>query len=107
MYAPQSYAVTRFMYMNQVPWMILGSLQAHASKALVEGGYHRQSDAPTFHYRNLYCMKMTINTPPEVIIVGQVYRSKQNGMVYDANGVCPCICVGRHSGVEPRIIEYV
>jgi hypothetical protein len=26
------------MYMNQVPWMILGSLQAHASKALVEGG---------------------------------------------------------------------
>ena len=41
-----------------------------------------------------------------VRIVGQIYKSKQNGMVYDPNGLAPCICVGRHSGVEPKIVEY-
>lgn len=41
------------------------------------------------------------------VIVGQVYRSQQNGMVYDPNGISPCICMGHHAGVEPRIIEYV
>lgn len=39
-------------------------------------------------------------------IVGKVWRSSQNGMVYDPEGVSPCICVGCHSGVEPKIIEY-
>lgn len=41
-----------------------------------------------------------------VISVGQVYRSQQNGAVYDPIGICPCLCVGRHSGVEPRIIVF-
>lgn len=27
-------------------------------------------------------------------------------MVYDPEGISPCICVGHHSGVEPKIIEY-
>lgn len=40
------------------------------------------------------------------MIVGQVYRSQQNGNVYDPNGIAPCICVGHHAGVEPRIIVY-
>lgn len=44
--------------------------------------------------------------PLRCVIVGQVYRSQQNGMVYDPNGIAPCICVGHHAGVEPRIIVY-
>ena len=39
-------------------------------------------------------------------IVGQVWQSKQNGKVYDPDGVAPCLCVGHHAGVEPKIIEY-
>lgn len=41
----------------------------------------------------------------QVIVVGQVWRSSQNGMVYDPRGVSPTICVGHHAGVEPKIIE--
>lgn len=40
------------------------------------------------------------------LVVGQIWKSKQNGMVYDPEGVAPCLCVGNHSGVEPKIIEY-
>ena len=40
------------------------------------------------------------------LIVGYVYKSQQNGAVYDPTGVAPCLCVGAHSGVEPRIIVY-
>lgn len=39
-------------------------------------------------------------------IVGQVWQSKQNGKVYDPGGLAPCLCVGHHAGVEPKIIEY-
>lgn len=39
-------------------------------------------------------------------IVGQVWKSRQNGMVYDPKGIAPCLCVGNHSGVEPKIIVY-
>lgn len=41
-----------------------------------------------------------------VRVVMQIYRSQQNGMVYDPDGIAPCLCVGCHSGVEPKIIEY-
>lgn len=44
--------------------------------------------------------------PLRCVIVGQVYRSQQNGMVYDPNGIAPCICVWHHAGVEPKIIVY-
>lgn len=44
--------------------------------------------------------------PLRCLIVGQVYRSQQNGMVYDPNGISPCLTVGNHAGVEPRIIVY-
>lgn len=40
------------------------------------------------------------------LVVGQIWRSRQNGMVYDPDGISPCICVGQHSGVEPKIIVY-
>ena len=42
----------------------------------------------------------------KVIIVGQVWRSSQNGQVYDPRGVSPTICAGHHAGVEPKIIVY-
>lgn len=44
--------------------------------------------------------------PSRVLTIGYVYRSQQNGAVYDPTGVAPCLCVGAHSGVEPRIIVY-
>ena len=40
------------------------------------------------------------------IEVGSVWRSRQNGKVYDPQGIAPTICVGHHAGVEPKIIEY-
>jgi len=44
--------------------------------------------------------------PLRCSIVGQIWKSKQNGMVYDPNGIAPCLCCGCHAGVEPKIIEY-
>lgn len=41
----------------------------------------------------------------EPVTVGQVWRSSQNGKVYDPDGIAPCLVVGRHAGVEPKIIE--
>lgn len=38
--------------------------------------------------------------------VVQIWKSRQNGMVYDPIGIAPCLCVGNHSGVEPKIIVY-
>lgn len=43
---------------------------------------------------------------PKITTVLQVWRSRQNGMVYDPNGISPCLSVGDHSGCEPKIIEY-
>ena len=36
-------------------------------------------------------------------VVGYVYSSKQNGGVYSPNGIAPCLGVGCHSGVEPKL----
>jgi hypothetical protein len=49
----------------------------------------------------------TEQQPLQCLIVGKIWKSQQNGMVYDPNGIAPCICVGCHSGVEPKIIVYV
>ncbi len=38
--------------------------------------------------------------------VFQIYRSEQNGWVYETDGLSPTIMVGCHSGVAPMIIEY-
>jgi hypothetical protein len=40
------------------------------------------------------------------LIVGYVWKSNQNGAVYDPRGIAPTICAGCHSGVEPKIIVY-
>lgn len=39
----------------------------------------------------------------EIVIAGYVYNSNQNGVVLDTEGVCNCLGVGCHSGVEPKI----
>ena len=36
----------------------------------------------------------------------QIWRSQQNGWVYDPKGLSPCLGVGKHSGVSPKIIIY-
>ena len=38
-----------------------------------------------------------------ILICGWVYNSRQNGVVISPKGVVPCIGVGQHSGVEPKI----
>lgn len=52
-------------------------------------------------------------TPPgrrsssrSVLPVWKIWRSHQNGWVYDPQGLAPCLTVGNHSGVEPKIIVY-
>ena len=48
----------------------------------------------------------TEQQPSRCLIVGRVWRSQQNGLVYDPEGLAPTLVVGHHSGVEPKIIEY-
>lgn len=38
-------------------------------------------------------------------VIGQIWKSLTNGMVYGQGGVSPTICVGAHSGVAPKIVE--
>lgn len=38
-------------------------------------------------------------------ILGYIWKSRMNGAVYDVDGICPCLTVGQHSGVEPKIME--
>jgi len=45
-------------------------------------------------------------TEQRVLRLFQIWRSQQNGWVYDPDGISPCLGVGQHSGVEPKIIEY-
>lgn len=40
----------------------------------------------------------------KIVVVGYVYASNQNGAVLDTGGLCNCISVGQHSGVEPKIM---
>lgn len=67
----------------------------------IKANYHKVSRANFTRtgggteQRELSCLK-----------VGMIWRSQQNGMVYDPDGIAPCVCVGNHSGVEPKIIEY-
>lgn len=38
--------------------------------------------------------------------LGYVWRSRQNGAVYDMGGVSPTLSCGQHSGVEPKIMVF-
>lgn len=39
----------------------------------------------------------------KIIVVDNVWNSRQNGMVLDVRGIAPTITCGAHSGVEPKI----
>lgn len=39
----------------------------------------------------------------KIVVIGYVYESRQNGGVIGIYGVAPCLGVGSHSGVEPKI----
>ena len=41
----------------------------------------------------------------KIVILGYIWKSQQNGAVYDVEGVCPYLACGQHSGVEPKIME--
>lgn len=43
---------------------------------------------------------------PLALRLFQIWRSSQNGWVYDPNGLSPCLSAGQHGGVEPKIIEF-
>lgn len=49
---------------------------------------------------------VTEQLPLRCLIVGQVWKSNQNGQVYDPMGISPCLTVGSHAGVEPKIVVY-
>ena len=41
----------------------------------------------------------------KVIKFFQVWKSNQNGWVYQTGGGSPCLSVGAHHGCEPKIVE--
>lgn len=48
----------------------------------------------------------TEQQPSSCIVIGKIWKSEQNGLVYNPDGLSPCLTVGCHSGVEPKIIVY-
>lgn len=42
----------------------------------------------------------------KIMMLGYVWKSQQNGAVYDGGGLSPCLNCGCHSGVEPKIMVY-
>lgn len=41
----------------------------------------------------------------KIKILGYCWKSQMNGAVYDVGGVSPTLCCGKHSGVEPKILD--
>ena len=39
--------------------------------------------------------------------IGQIWKSEANGYVYGVMGLSPTLCVGAHSGVEPKILIII
>lgn len=81
---------------NQIPFNLCNDGTALTIKAQ----YHKSSLA------NFIRRGGTEQQPLRCLIVGQIWKSKQNGKVYSPEGIAPCICVGNHAGVEPKIIVY-
>lgn len=42
---------------------------------------------------------------PKIIPIGKIWKSEANGWVYHRGGVSPTLCIGQHSGVQPKINE--
>ena len=43
----------------------------------------------------------------KIDVIGQIWNSLTNGMVYGVSGLCPTLCVGAHSGVQPKVIILI
>ena len=41
---------------------------------------------------------------PQIFSLGKIWKSEANGHVYHSGGVSPTLCVGQHSGVQPKTI---
>lgn len=39
----------------------------------------------------------------KIVVIGFVWRSKQNGMILNVLGLSSCITIGQHNGCEPKI----
>lgn len=55
--------------------------------------------SPIITMLELQCMS-------KIMVLGYVWKSQQNGAVYDWGGLSPCLNCGCHSGVEPKIMVY-
>ena len=63
----------------------------------------RMSRTPSTHSLEAVGVQTSIYARCAIRIVGWVYSSRQNGLVVSPGGLCPCIGVGNHSGVEPKM----
>ena len=86
---------TRFTSMNQLPL----NPEPDGVCRTIKASYHKTSFAN-------FIRRGTVQQELRCIVTGWIWRSRQNGMVYDPEGVAPTLMVGHHSGVEPKIIEY-
>ncbi len=48
-------------------------------------------------------LSLPMRRTDKIVKVGYVWSSRHNGIVLDSCGLSPCLCVGQHSGVEPKI----
>jgi len=44
------------------------------------------------------------HSQPRVLPLFKIWKSQQNGWVYDTDGISPCITIGDHGGCEPKIV---
>lgn len=40
----------------------------------------------------------------DIVIVGFIWKSQQNGMVYSPFGISGTMTIGQHSGTEPKVL---
>ena len=81
------------MYMNQVPF----NTASDGTSRTIKANYWKMSRANFAHGGG------TEQLPLRLF---QIWKSQQNGWVYDPDGISPCLNVGHHAGVEPKIIVY-
>ena len=81
------------MYMNQVPFNPM------------EDGTCRPIKSQ--YYKNGFANFIRGGgTEQQPLRLFQIWKSQQNGWVYDPDGISPCLNSGHHAGVEPKIIVY-
>ena len=48
--------------------------------------------------------RITMSLKLKIEPIGKIWKSEANGWVYWSGGLSPTICVGAHSGVQPKIL---